>query len=146
MYRSYSFLTSALNEVSGQRHAPTALYSRGKDHGTHWVGDWWVSELLWTQRLKEKYFACPGDPTLIVQPAVTHYTYHSNSFKRNYLVLFLNGIKYLQHSHEDKHESRNWRLFFNYSLKIWTKLQLLIIVISPCSNTRHEETNKIIEL
>jgi len=28
---SYSFLTSALDGVSGQRHAPAALYPRGKD-------------------------------------------------------------------------------------------------------------------
>jgi uncharacterized protein YbbK (DUF523 family) len=28
---SYSFLSSALNEVSGQRHAPAALYPPGKD-------------------------------------------------------------------------------------------------------------------
>jgi hypothetical protein len=30
-YNSYSFSTSALNGVSGQRHAPAALYSQGKD-------------------------------------------------------------------------------------------------------------------
>jgi hypothetical protein len=26
--------------VSGQRYAPAALYSRGKDPGTHWTGGW----------------------------------------------------------------------------------------------------------
>jgi hypothetical protein len=26
--------------VSGQRHSPAALYSRGKDPGTHWTGGW----------------------------------------------------------------------------------------------------------
>jgi hypothetical protein len=30
-YSSYSFLTSALDGVSGQHHAPAALYPRGKD-------------------------------------------------------------------------------------------------------------------
>jgi hypothetical protein len=30
-YSSYSFSTSALDGVSGQRHAPAALYPRGKD-------------------------------------------------------------------------------------------------------------------
>jgi hypothetical protein len=30
-YSSYSFFTSALYGVSGQRHAPAALYPRGKD-------------------------------------------------------------------------------------------------------------------
>jgi hypothetical protein len=31
MYSSYSFLTSAVDGVSGQRHAPAALCHRGKD-------------------------------------------------------------------------------------------------------------------
>jgi hypothetical protein len=31
MYSSYSFLTSALIGVSGQRYAPVTLYPRGKD-------------------------------------------------------------------------------------------------------------------
>jgi hypothetical protein len=26
--------------VSGQRHAPAALYPAGKDPGTHWTGGW----------------------------------------------------------------------------------------------------------
>jgi hypothetical protein len=26
--------------VSGQRHAPAALYPRGKDPSTHWIGGW----------------------------------------------------------------------------------------------------------
>jgi hypothetical protein len=26
--------------MSGQRHAPAALYHRGKDPGTHWTGGW----------------------------------------------------------------------------------------------------------
>jgi hypothetical protein len=26
--------------VSGQRHAPAALYPRGKNPGTHWIGGW----------------------------------------------------------------------------------------------------------
>jgi hypothetical protein len=39
-YSSYSFLTSAVDGVSGQRHAPAALYPRGKDPGTHWAEGW----------------------------------------------------------------------------------------------------------
>jgi hypothetical protein len=27
-------------EVSGQHHAPAALYPRGRAPGTHWAGDW----------------------------------------------------------------------------------------------------------
>jgi hypothetical protein len=37
---SYSFLTSALDGVSGQRHAPAALYPRGMDPGTHCTDGW----------------------------------------------------------------------------------------------------------
>jgi hypothetical protein len=39
-YRSYSLLTSALGGVSGQRHAPAALYPRERNPGTHWTGGW----------------------------------------------------------------------------------------------------------
>jgi hypothetical protein len=44
--------------VSGQRYAPAMLYPQEKDPGTHWIGDWGASELVWTQRLEEKSFAC----------------------------------------------------------------------------------------
>jgi hypothetical protein len=40
MYSSYSFTTSALDGVSGQRHAPAALYRREWTHGTHCTGGW----------------------------------------------------------------------------------------------------------
>jgi hypothetical protein len=36
---SYLFLTSA-QDVSGQRHAPAALYPQGMDPCTHWIGGW----------------------------------------------------------------------------------------------------------
>jgi hypothetical protein len=29
-----------MNRASGQRHAPAVLYSRRKDPGTQWIGDW----------------------------------------------------------------------------------------------------------
>jgi hypothetical protein len=34
------FLTSALLEVSGQLHAPTALPPGERASGTHWIGGW----------------------------------------------------------------------------------------------------------
>jgi hypothetical protein len=36
----YSFLTSALHGVSGQRQAPAALYPRERTPYTHWKEDW----------------------------------------------------------------------------------------------------------
>jgi hypothetical protein len=47
-------------EVSGQRHAPAALYP-GKG-------------LVWIQRLEEKSFASAGDRIPVVQSVVRHYT------------------------------------------------------------------------
>jgi hypothetical protein len=37
-YGSYSFLTSAIDGVSGQRHALTALCPEERTPGTHWIG------------------------------------------------------------------------------------------------------------
>jgi hypothetical protein len=39
-YSSYSFLTSALDGVSGQRHAPAALCPGERTPGTHCTGGW----------------------------------------------------------------------------------------------------------
>jgi hypothetical protein len=38
--RGDSFMTSALDGLSGQRQAPAAFYPRGKDPVTHWTGGW----------------------------------------------------------------------------------------------------------
>jgi hypothetical protein len=40
MYSSYSFTTSAIDGVSGRRHAPAALYPREWTPGTHCTGGW----------------------------------------------------------------------------------------------------------
>jgi hypothetical protein len=62
MYSSYSFSTSALDGVSGQRHAPAALLPLGKGPPVPIVEEaGWNSEPVWTQRLEEKSFAPPGD-------------------------------------------------------------------------------------
>jgi hypothetical protein len=68
---SYSFLTSALDGgVSGQRHAPAALWPGERTPGTHCTGP------VWTQRLKEKSFRpCWGSkPDRLVQSVARHYT------------------------------------------------------------------------
>jgi hypothetical protein len=44
-------LDPALDRVSGQRHAPAALYPREMTSG----------RLVWTQRIEEKTFAATGD-------------------------------------------------------------------------------------
>jgi hypothetical protein len=60
--------------VSGQRHAPAALYPRGKDPGTHWIRGWAAPEPVWKQGLEEKSSALVGDRTPIVQLVARHYT------------------------------------------------------------------------
>jgi hypothetical protein len=72
-YSPYSFLTSALDGVSGQRHAPAALLPPVpivQEAG-------WDSEPVWTQRLEEKILCIcresnPDRP--VVQPVVRHCT------------------------------------------------------------------------
>jgi hypothetical protein len=60
--------------VSGQHQALAVLYLCVKDPGTHWIGGWGTSEVVWTQRLEEKYFASVGDRTPVAHYVVTDYT------------------------------------------------------------------------
>jgi hypothetical protein len=62
--------------VSGQRHAPAALYRRGKDprYPLDRKEAGWAPEPVWTQGLEEKSSAPVGDRTPIVQAVVRHYT------------------------------------------------------------------------
>jgi hypothetical protein len=64
-----------LIRVSGQHHAPAALYPRGKDPKVP-IGQeaGWAPEPVWTQRLEEISSAFVGDRTPLVQSVVRHYT------------------------------------------------------------------------
>jgi hypothetical protein len=54
--------------VSGQRHAPAALYPQRKDPPVPIIQETgWAPELVWTQRLEEKSFAPAGDGTSITR-------------------------------------------------------------------------------
>jgi hypothetical protein len=68
MYSSYSFTTSALVGVSGQRHAPVALYPRGKDpRYPLYREDGGGPEPVWTQRLEETFLVSAGNLTRIAR-------------------------------------------------------------------------------
>jgi hypothetical protein len=61
--------------VSGQRHAPAALYPWGKNPPVPIVQEaGWAPEPVWTQRLQKKFSASVGDRSPVVQTAVRHYT------------------------------------------------------------------------
>jgi hypothetical protein len=71
-YRSYSFLTSALDgdEWSASRPGrglPPVPIGQEAESG-------WAPEPVWTQRLEEKSSASVGDRTPVVQSVVSHYT------------------------------------------------------------------------
>jgi hypothetical protein len=67
-YSSYSFLISALDGVSGQRHAPAALLPPGKGPPVPIVQEaGWAPEPVWTQRLQEKSFDPAEDRTPIAR-------------------------------------------------------------------------------
>jgi hypothetical protein len=55
-YSFYPFLALALDGVSGQHHAPAELSLLGKDPSTIGHETRWASELVWTQRVEEKFF------------------------------------------------------------------------------------------
>jgi hypothetical protein len=71
-YSSCTHLTLALDVVSGQRYAPAAVTPGNELPVPIVQRAGWASELVWTQRLEENFFA--GDRTLAVQSAVRHYT------------------------------------------------------------------------
>jgi hypothetical protein len=62
--------------VSGQRHAPAALYPRGKTPGTHWIGGWGGPRAGLDAGARRKI--CPRRGSNldrpIDQPVVRHYT------------------------------------------------------------------------
>jgi hypothetical protein len=59
--------------VSGQNHAPVALYPRGKDP-RYPLEAGWAPESVWMQGLEEKSSTSVGDRTSVVQSVVKHYT------------------------------------------------------------------------
>jgi hypothetical protein len=71
-YSSYSFFTSALDGVSGQRHAPTAFYHPGNDPGTHCIGGWMALRAGRTKRLEKSPLPLPG-----IEPVGYFVSYHS---------------------------------------------------------------------
>jgi hypothetical protein len=63
--------------VSGQRHAPAALYPRGKYPGTHYTGGWVGPRAGLDTEARGKILChCRGSnpDRLVVQPVVRHYT------------------------------------------------------------------------
>jgi hypothetical protein len=63
--------------VTSQRHAPAALYPRGKDPGTHWTGGWVDPRAGLDTEVRGKILSPrrgsnPDRP--VVQPVVRHYT------------------------------------------------------------------------
>jgi hypothetical protein len=60
--------------VSGQRHAPAALYPRKRKTQPIGLESEWASELV-GHRLDEKFLACSGDQTPAVQSVLRHYNH-----------------------------------------------------------------------
>jgi hypothetical protein len=63
--------------VSGQRHAPAALYPRGKDPAVPIVQEaGWAPEPVWTEDRGKILCPCWGSnpDRPVVQPVVRHYT------------------------------------------------------------------------
>jgi hypothetical protein len=70
-------MTSALDGMSGRRHAPAALYPQGKDPGTHWTGGRVGPRACLDTEDGGKIF-CPCRGSKLVRPVIQsvarHYT------------------------------------------------------------------------
>jgi hypothetical protein len=76
-YSSYSSMTSALDGVSGQHHAPAALCPGERTPVPIVKEAGWDPEPVWTQRLGENSFRLYRRPNLdrpVIQPVARHYT------------------------------------------------------------------------
>jgi hypothetical protein len=94
--------------MSGQHHAPAALYPGERTPGTHWTG--------WTQRLEEKSSASVGDWTPVIQSIVRHYTDWATSAH-----LFMcsdkhyRNFKHISFLVPDRSYLREWAAFLGFS-------------------------------
>jgi hypothetical protein len=81
--------------VSGQRHAPAALYPRGKDPGTHWIGDW-VGLRAGLDAGARRKILCPCRGSNldhpIVQPVVRFYTAWAPDIKLKFIESLANRL------------------------------------------------------
>jgi hypothetical protein len=64
---------SFLVGMSGQRHAPAALYPQKGHPFPIGLEAGWTSELVWTEGLEGKHFVSAGDRTPVVQALFRHY-------------------------------------------------------------------------
>jgi hypothetical protein len=74
---SYSFWTSALDGVSGQRHAPAALCPGERTPGTHCTEGWVFPRAGLDTEARGKFlYPCRGSnlDRLVVEPVASHYT------------------------------------------------------------------------
>jgi hypothetical protein len=76
-YSSYSFTTSVLDGVSGQRHAPPRFTPGERTHGIHCTGGWVGPRAGLDSEARGKIL-CPrrgSNPDRpVVQPVLRHYT------------------------------------------------------------------------
>jgi hypothetical protein len=55
--------------VSGQHHAPAALYPRGRTSGTHWTGAWVGPRTGLDAEARRKIFClCRGSNKIVIYP------------------------------------------------------------------------------
>jgi hypothetical protein len=87
-YSFYSFLISALDGVSGQHHAPAALYPRERTPVHIVLEARWASGLVWTQRLEEKFPASAGDVLLKICFSIYENNLHCVAFMWIVFILY----------------------------------------------------------
>jgi hypothetical protein len=110
--------------VSGQSHDPTALYPRGKDVGTHWIGGWaGLRSGLDTEAWGKIPCLCrgtnPGRP--VVQSVVRHDTDWDSQTR-----VFCRNLNSTQNCNSASHFIRVWYLIAHCTVGTWLFLSKVL--------------------
>jgi hypothetical protein len=140
MYSSYSFTTSSLDGVNGQRHVQTTLYPRGETSVTHWTGDWVGFRAGLDTEVRGKISClCRGSNRIhsVLQSVARHYTDWATSAPLLSIFHYISMRIYMETGSiksrlMKKPSGEKWNQSLFVSNKVsWMKDEVFVLTWSP---------------